>query len=130
MRVGACEHGRVARGRHGVGVAVLRVGEPGAAVEEALEPVGSELVPVLDHLALRQPVDDDEDHEPGLAAHDRRRNRVDPDTPGEERQEGRTQGQAKDAAPYFVHLGLSSPSPQFFHESASVSRCLLRTTTT
>jgi hypothetical protein len=43
----------------------MRVGEPGAAVQEAREAVGRKLVAVVQHLALRQAVDDEEDHQLG-----------------------------------------------------------------
>ena len=65
LRIGAAEHDRVTGRGDRVAMAVIRVGEPGAAVQEALEAVGLQLVAVAQHLPDGQAVNHHEDHQPG-----------------------------------------------------------------
>ncbi len=114
VRIGSGEEGRVAGAGLGGGVPVVRIGKPRAAVEEALEAVGSELVPILDHLALRQAVDDEEHHEPRpIAAHrsGHRLRRAAARHQGERREQGKER---------FSHR------QRFFHESAWMRRAAQR----
>ena len=61
------QHRCVPGRRHGERVPVVRVREPGSAVEEARKAVGRELIAVVHDLALRQAVHHEKNHEPGLA---------------------------------------------------------------
>jgi hypothetical protein len=63
VRIGAAQHRRVAGGGDRERMAVVRVGEPGAAVEEAGQSIGAQLLAVARDLAHRQAVDDQEHHQ-------------------------------------------------------------------
>ena len=65
MRIGACEHGGVAGSGDGKSMAVVRIGEPCAAVQEAREAIGRKLVAVVQYLPLRQAVNDKKDDQLG-----------------------------------------------------------------
>ena len=66
--IGAGEDGRVAGASEGERVAVVRVAEPGALIQQAGEAAGAVLVTVLHQLLLRQAVDHQDQHQGGGVA--------------------------------------------------------------